>query len=431
MTKRSIFSRKALCAIATSLTITFSVVGNVAAQESGTSPGDLEELFQTAMTNREAGRHYEAIKGFQTILSNQPTLQRARLELAVAYYQTYKFQEALTEAKQVLDDPETPPKVKVAILAFIAQIEKGQKGGIKTNQFRFPVSVGYLFDSNVGRLSDELNVSSTSTVSKESGSAKIISAGLNHNYVARYNRNPGGKDLSVFLQSGVNIYHRGYFDVDNEDLNVVSFWTGPTIMSGKNWRFNFNLQEDIIDYADVSYANFHSLTPTFVATLPLDYELTIDASYSSRDFKRSLDEGRDSDYSSFGGAMGHTCMDGKISAQAGGQYFHEGADDGKYSNDGSKLFAGVTYSPVKALSLSIKYDQIDYNYDLIDALSDLSARDEREANYTFAISYAFDGVQFLDGWTLEGKLVDTAYDSNVARYEYDRTQTYVTFRRVF
>jgi len=63
-----------------------------------------EELFRQAMKKRDAGNIYSAIEDFQSILSIQPKLHRARLEMAVAYYQIYKFEEAVKEAEAVLND---------------------------------------------------------------------------------------------------------------------------------------------------------------------------------------------------------------------------------------------------------------------------------------------------------------------------------------
>ena len=81
---------------------------------------DVEALFQQAMKNRDAGRYRSAITTFHDILSSDPMLHRARLELAVAYYKDLQYQEAIEEARKVLEDPATPTNVRVAISAFLA-----------------------------------------------------------------------------------------------------------------------------------------------------------------------------------------------------------------------------------------------------------------------------------------------------------------------
>ncbi|VAW63216.1 hypothetical protein MNBD_GAMMA08-2488, partial [hydrothermal vent metagenome] len=52
---------------------------------------DPETLFNDAMSYRQGGELFKAIEIFETILSNQPGLNRARLELAVSYHLTRRY----------------------------------------------------------------------------------------------------------------------------------------------------------------------------------------------------------------------------------------------------------------------------------------------------------------------------------------------------
>lgn len=99
----------------------------VCAGESNSQAVDVEVLFQKAMEEREEGNYEASIQSFQSILNYQPLLHRARLELAVAYYESMQYQEALQEAEIVLDASDTPPDVRVAVLSFISQIRSGAK----------------------------------------------------------------------------------------------------------------------------------------------------------------------------------------------------------------------------------------------------------------------------------------------------------------
>ncbi|MAY42127.1 MAG: hypothetical protein CMI05_07465, partial [Oceanospirillaceae bacterium] len=110
---------------------------------------DPEAFFKQGMKEREEGAPYKSIESFQTILSNKPALHRARLELAVAYMQTLQYQEAEQQAQAVLDDPQTPPSVRVSILAFLAQLKKDAEQLIPQHDHKFNLSAGILFDSNV------------------------------------------------------------------------------------------------------------------------------------------------------------------------------------------------------------------------------------------------------------------------------------------
>ena len=93
---------------------------------------DVEALFKKAMKERKEGNYKASIITFQSILNSQPMLHRARLEMAVAYYKSMQYREALQEAEIVLDAPDTPPDVRVAVLTFISQVNsRADKVGAK------------------------------------------------------------------------------------------------------------------------------------------------------------------------------------------------------------------------------------------------------------------------------------------------------------
>ncbi|MBU3990575.1 MAG: tetratricopeptide repeat protein, partial [Gammaproteobacteria bacterium] len=84
---------------------------------------DVEKLFKEGIFQREQGNVFTSIEALETVLSNQPSLHRARLELAVAYFRAMNYEQAQQQAQRVLDDPKTPENVRLAVLAFMAQIK--------------------------------------------------------------------------------------------------------------------------------------------------------------------------------------------------------------------------------------------------------------------------------------------------------------------
>src|SRR5687767_236738 len=114
----------------------------VAAQAAAQSP---QETFERAMRERERGELHEAIRSFHAILDEHPGLNRARLELAVAYYHALDHRAALEQARRVLADPSTPPEVRANVERLIAQIE-AEAAPHRVSVF---VSAGLLYDSNV------------------------------------------------------------------------------------------------------------------------------------------------------------------------------------------------------------------------------------------------------------------------------------------
>jgi len=53
-----------------------------------------QKIFDLAMKERDSGKIYDAIEKFEYILTRRPSLNRARLELAVSYHRASAFDEA-------------------------------------------------------------------------------------------------------------------------------------------------------------------------------------------------------------------------------------------------------------------------------------------------------------------------------------------------
>src|SRR5687767_5545484 len=104
-----------------------------------------QQTFERAMRERERGELHEAIRSFHAILDEHPGLNRARLELAVAYYHALDHRAALEQARRVLADPATPPAVRANVERLVAQIE----AEAAPHRFGGFASAGFLYDSNV------------------------------------------------------------------------------------------------------------------------------------------------------------------------------------------------------------------------------------------------------------------------------------------
>lgn len=401
-------------------------------------PVEVDALFKQGMEAREAGKLQEAIMAFHSILSSQPLLHRARLELAVAYYKAMQYQDALANAQKVLDDPATPPNVRVAILAFMAQAKAAESMVAAQSYWRFPVSIGYLHDSNV-------NVGPSTTIipglgsldpnaASTSDTARVITAGISHNYQTGKMMNWGDTPAMFFWQSGINIYDRGYFDEDDYNLNVISLRTGPALITRGKWRANLSFQEDIIAYGGDKLANYHSIMPSFTLHLPYAIEATLDATFSWREFERDIDDGRDSDYVAPRLSVGYVTPDKKIAVQVGYQPFDENADEDRYDNDGYNLFGGVSWNFYENATCYANYNyrSIEYDGAILDLDLTLKERNEDEDTYTVGVSYTFKSEnRFLNEWMFDVKAVETNYDSNTYLYDYDRTQYEFTLSKTF
>ena len=401
------------------------------------APVDVEELFKKALADREEGNFKDAILGFHSILSSQPMLHRARLELAVAYYKSLQYQESLEQAKKVLDDPDTPPNVRVAVLAFMAHAKSGAAIVSAKSFWRFPISVGYLHDSNVNVGPSttvipgvgELDASSGAT----SDTAKVIMAGISHNYQTGKMLNWGDTPAMFFWQSGVNVYHRGYFDEDQYDLDVISLRTGPALITRGKWRANLNFQEDIIRYGGDKLADYHSIMPSVTLHFPYAIEATLDATFTWRDFDRDIDELRDSDYIAPRLSVGYVTPDKKLSFLAGYQFFDEDADGDRYSNDGYNIFGGFSWNFIENATFYFNYNFRDIEYDgaILDLDLMLKKRDEEEDRYTVGCVYTIKSENLFNDWSFDVKAIEVNHDSNAILYDYDRTQYEFTLSKTF
>jgi hypothetical protein len=147
-----------------------------------------QEIFERALRERARGDLNEAIRSFSAILDANPGLNRARLELAVAYYQAMDHRAALAEARRVLDDPATPPAVRANVERLIAQIE----AEAEPHRFGGTASVGLLYDSNVSAGPSAPGLSLDPSAVPRSDSALTVTIGGSHRYLSKMRPGIGG-----------------------------------------------------------------------------------------------------------------------------------------------------------------------------------------------------------------------------------------------
>ena len=396
----------------------------------------LEDIYKEGMYLREEGDLLSAIEAFNSILSNSPSSQRVRLELAVTYYRAQNLEEARKNAQQVLDDPKTPPNVRVSVLAFLAQIKQSQALLVKKRHIWKPsVAIGFLTDDNVnvGPNSDVVLIGGTiipltAASLPRSDSAVTLQASLDHRW-----QSSGpvkiGNSLSRFVwQSRAAIYRKDYQDEDAYDLDVLSLGTGPAWFIAKRWRANINAQADLLRLDGNRLATYVGLTPSITWQLR-NAELTADAVIQDRDYKRPTDTGRDSTYKRVGAYAGYLIKGGKIALQGGVRGFDNDADNNRYSNDGTEVFVGGNWVAWNNGSVFARVGQKDIEYDGIEPLQTIN-RDERERRYVLGFKHDFKKT-FLNKWTMSGNVSRTRNTSNVSIYTYDRDQAGITLSRSF
>lgn len=379
-----------------------------------------------------------AIEAFNNVLSANPKLHRARLELALAYYRSYQYEAAERFAQEVLDDPTTPDNVRVTVLAFLAQVRNDAEKATKKHQWRPRVSVGYMYDSNanVGPSSELIEVSGSEFQlvpgsTKASDHASLLGAGVSHTYRLSKQLDIGERIASVLWQSDASLYHRDYKDDHSLNISVATLSTGPSFVVPRHWRAGVQLIADYIELGSDELATFTSMRP-LVTWQFSDTELTLDATYTDRAYKEAVDSGREGDYIRAGVSLGQYYKQRKVAAQAGISFLNFGADDGQYGYDGYEAFVGASVRAWQRGDAYVRttYRDVQFDADTIIGGLPAGARDENELRLLTGVSHTFqEGV--LGNWALGMDVEYTRNDSNVSIYEYERTQISVNLSRGF
>lgn len=398
---------------------------------------DPEVAFKEAMQARESGDILGSIEIFESIITHEPLLHRARLELAVAYYRAIQYEEAEREAQRVLDDPETPDAVRLSIIAFLAQIRADSARFAATrHEFRPFISVGYLHDTNVniGPSSDVINIGSTALrvapgSVPQSDNAVTLAAGFSHTFKTGKLVNIANKSAAFLWQSQAAMYTRQYEEMANFNLDVTSLSTGPAFIVPRYWRGNISFRLDNIELGHDRLALYTSILPSITWLLNETTDLTVSASLADRDFYQRIDEGRDNIYREVGISLGKRYMNDRVAMLVGLNLFEESADDDVFSRDGTQVFAGVNWNAWENGSLYANYRQRDYKHDAPEPLFN-EKRDEREERFAIGASHEFkDGL--LNKWVLNGSYTNTNNVSNVDIYDFDREVVSATLSRTF
>ncbi|GAO35243.1 hypothetical protein SCT_0627 [Sulfuricella sp. T08] len=416
------------------ISVALATMGASALSYAADADQDQEKLFKEGLFQREQGNLFTSLEAFQTVLSNQPQLNRVRLELAVAYYRTMNFEESKRQAQLVLDDPKTPENVRLSVLTFLAQVKKDEEAfTAKRHAWEPSVSIGLMHDTNinVGPSSDVLPggliLSTASRPLKDD--AVVLSAGITHRYQSPTPVKIGEKAARFVWQSQANYYRKGYLSKDEFNLDVVTLATGPGWFVPNYWRAAVTGQVDYIRYGDTELANFYSLTPSVTWEIQ-NGEITWDALFQKRDFSRTVDAGRDSDYAATGVTLGKVFMGGKLALQGGVHVFQEDANLSRFSNDGTEIFLGANMLAWANGSVYGRASQRDVKYDGIDSAIFPLKRDETENRYEIGFNHDIKTGP-LERWKLGGSFTHTENSSNISIYDYKRDVTALNLSRTF
>ncbi len=431
----NIISSKTLTATITTLLFASLFLDPVFADESKTDETMTDEhaqkIFEAAMEERDSGKVFDAIEKFEYILSRRPSLNRARLELAVSYHHANKYDDALREFQTVLDNPDTPEKVRLAILAYLGQLTSDEVKPRTEHSFSYYTKAGVMYNTNI----NFAPLRGTDTIPDGQDTA---SPGLDtffsasHRYKDNKPFNTAGAATHFEWQSQVSWTGNNYTRNNDFSLNIFSASTGPAFISTGRWTGAVNLQVDQTYFGSSTLGTFVSLNPLITFDLGNYRGLTFELSYTDNDFKRPEDEGRDGNTLLGGAAYSTLLGDADNGLEAGFRLTDHTADDDQFGFSSEEIYFGgfMTFAKTSNVYLNLNFEQ--YEYDAADQLASNppTVRDEIESRYVLGYNYDFSSG-YLQGWTLNTHFSYTRNNSNVDYYNYDRKIFAINLARYF
>jgi tetratricopeptide (TPR) repeat protein len=421
------------------ITFTLSLFNTAIAVEASTDAAltteDAQSLFEQAIEERDTGKVYNSIEKFEYILSRRPSLNRARLELAVSYHRASQYDDAKREFQAVLDDPATPEKVRLAILAYLAQIASDQKMPESEHSFSYYTRVGVLYNSNINfaplRGTDFIPDGQDA---ESPGLDTFLSA--SHRYKDNKPFDVGGAATNFEWQSQISWTGNNYTRNSDFNLNILSASTGPAFISIGRWNGAINLQVDQTYFGSSTLGTFISLNPLVTFDLGNYRSILLELSYTDNNFARPEDEGRDGS-SVLAGAAYTTLLGGENNGlEAGFRATNQTADDDQFGYKSTEIYFGgfLSFAKTSNAYLNLNFEQ--YNYDAPDTLACnpqpciSDTRDEIESRYVIGYNYNFNGGLFKD-WTLDAHFSYTRNNSNIDFYNFDRKIIAINLARYF
>lgn len=397
---------------------------------------NLQQQFDAALEAIENDHLLTARQTLQDLLADNPSLNRARLELARVHYLSGDYDEAEAEARRVLEDPTTPPQVRTTVLAFLAQIDADQRQQQRRHQWRPSIYAGLMYDSNVniGPNRDVIDIGGTlyrlSPDSRETSDlAWVVNPAISHIYNPNKRFQWGEHSGNFYWQSDASAYYRGYFDESDLHLGVLTLRTGPAWVVPRRWRAGIGLQADQIWLGNNNLALITSVNPSIVWQLGDDWEVGLDGLIGYRNYNHSADSGRDG-WDKRLNLSAARYFNNRRWALLGGVGYHDfDADESRFSYHGPGIYAGVI---TQAWQNGMVYARAGYSRFSFDGREPLFDRRRKDDEWRYTVGFQHDIQEgMLAGWALQGSWVYTDNKSNVAIYDYDRHAVNLGLARSF
>ncbi len=424
--KRLVFTAAAVC---------FIVAGSAMAEDADL----VQKQFDEALDNRESGKVYDAIKIFENMLATNPYLNRARLELAVAYHEARLYEKAIEQFQIVLDDPETPESVRLAILAYIGQLYSDELEPEGSHHFSQYLKAGLIYNSNINVVPGVGNIIVNgrefflpSEEISSVGTDIVLSA--SHRYRRKKPFNVDGGRTSFEWQSQASVSSNLYTETSDFNLNIISADTGPAFIAAGRWLGAIPFRVDYVNLGHSSLATAFSVNPYISFDLGNYRSILIESTFLTRNYADKINEPQDGNLVMAGAAYTTLLQSLNTGIEAGFRLRNRSAEDDQFAFDGFTLyFSGYTsVTELSTIYLKANYRKFDYKAPdtIIDDTNTTLIRNDDEI--TASIGYNRDIKDgFLGKWTLNTEIAYTENTSNIDAYDYDRLLLAINLSRYF
>jgi tetratricopeptide (TPR) repeat protein len=394
-----------------------------------------QQIFELAMEERDSGKVYDAIEKFEYILTRRPSLNRARLELAVSYHRAHHYEKALSEFQAVLDDPETPEKVRLAILAYLGQLTSDEAKPKTEHSFSYYTRAGMLYNSNI-------NFAPLRGTDFISDGQDTASPGLDtfltasHRYKDNQPFNIAGAATNFEWQSQVSWTGNNYTRNSDFNLNVLSASTGPAFISTGRWNSSINIQVDQTYFGGSTLGTFISLNPILSFDMGNYRGILLELSYTDNNFTRPQDKDRDGRNILGGAAFSTLLGEDNNGLEVGFRLTDQTANDEQFGYESAEIYFGGFMTFAKASNVYLNLNFEEYEYNAADTLACApqpcigSVRDEIESRYVLGYNYNFSNG-FLQGWLLDAHISYIRNNSNIDFYKYEQKIITINLARYF
>lgn len=395
-----------------------------AAEES--SQQALQQQFEAAMDNRESGKIYDAIRMFEDMLNTNPYLNRARLELAVAYHEASRYEDAMKQFKIVLDDPNTPESVRLSILAYLGQLASDEMQPEGRHAASYYIKAGLIHNSNINTVP---GVGSIIVNGREFflPNAEISSAGTDivlsasHRYRRKTPMNVAGAKTLFEWQSQASLSSNLYTETSDYNLNVASVSTGPAFISPGRWHAAIPVRFDQVYLGSGSLGSAIALRPHISFDLGHYRGLLIESNLLSRSYADAVNAPQEGTLVMAGAAYTTLLTSLSTGLEAGFRLRSRSAEDDQFSYDGSELYFSGYTTVSSAGSVYLKGFHRTFEYLAPDTLIASGAVTREDSESSLALGYNLDlSGGMLSGWTLNMEASYTKNQSNIDAYDYDR-----------